>query len=216
MKSTRRRIVSDYSDDSGLSLIEVVAAVIIIVIVALAGASLTITGIQSATSQQRQQVAVTIANGAMETVSGWSVSTNSTTTVSNLYTGRYTNAVTNAFTNNSTKPGVAQTYAAWDPTATATSTPAIAITVSPPAQNATNYTTTTLIGTCYEPVAGGNCSKITGQATDPATVPAGYSKLIRIMVIVSWTAGSTCAVSGCYYEATTLADPHVDLQWVTH
>lgn len=203
----RKRTFFEYSKDAGLSLMEVLIAVVIIATIALAAAGLSVNGIQTATTQQRQQVAVTIANGAMETVSGWSVD--------NLYDGRYSNKVTTAFSNNSTKPGVAQTYAVSDTSATSASTAAIPITATAP-QNGTSYTTTTLIGACYEPVGGGNCGVIAGQATPPATVPAGYTKLTRIIVLVSWTAGSKCAVSGCYYETTTLADPHDDLQWVTH
>lgn len=215
MKHASRHIKKRLSNDEGLSLVEVVAAVIIIVIIALSGAGLSINGIQTAAAQERQQVAVTIANGAMETVSG--------TGVSDLYDGRYSTLVTNAFSANSTQPGVSQTYPQWDTTATASSTPTLPITTGSTSvtttlgtQNGTNYLTSTLIGVCYQPVGGGNCGKITGQATPPATVPAGYTQLIRIVVLVKWTAGNSCRVNGCYYETSTFADPHTDLEWVTH
>lgn len=214
MKNVHRGILSAARGDEGLTLIEVVAAVIIVVTVALASAGLSINGIQTASAQERQQVAVTIANGAMENVSGWDVSVNSGTTVSNLYTGRTSAAVSAAFGANSTVPGVSNTYPTYDPTAISTSTPAIPISVTS-TENGTSYTTTTLIGDCFEPVAGGACSKITGQATEPSTTPAGYSQVIRVMVIVSWTAGSSCSTSGCYYEATTMEDSHADPQWVS-
>jgi prepilin-type N-terminal cleavage/methylation domain-containing protein len=231
MKLARRGFFSKHlsASDAGLTLIEVLAAVIVIVIVALAAAGLSINGIQTATAQERQQVAVTIANGAMENVSGWSVVTNTSTGISNLYTGRCQSDVNTSFTNNSTIPGVSATYPVWDTVATAAATcsaPAIPATKSPTGtgafllapENGTKYTLTTIIGACYEPVAGGSCAKITGQPSNPTTTPAGYTPLIRVIVVVSWPAtgagGNRCAVSGCYYETTTLVDAHTELNWV--
>lgn len=231
MKLTRRGFFSKQlrASDAGLTLIEVLAAVIIIVIVSLAAAGLSINGIQTATAQEREQVAVTIANGAMENVSGWSAATNSGTGISNLYTGRCMSDVNTSFTANSTIPGVSATYPVWDTVATAASNcsaPSIAATKSPSgtgafllaAQNGTKYTLTTIIGACYEPIAGGSCAKITGQPSNPAITPAGYTPLIRVIVVVSWPAttagGNRCSVSGCYYETTTLIDGHPELNWV--
>jgi Tfp pilus assembly protein PilV len=225
-KNAYRGFFAAASSDAGLTLVEVVAAVIVVVTVALASAGLSINGIQTAAAQERQQVAVTIANGALEDVSGWDPSVQSGATVSNLYTGRCQTAVTTAFANNSTIPGVSNTYPQWDPVATAAATcsaPSLPIVESPtgtgtsyiPAENGTNYTVTTLIGDCYEPVTGGACAKVTGQSTDPSTTPTGYSQVVRIIVIVSWTAGSTCATNGCYYEATTMEDSHADAKWVS-
>lgn len=229
MKTSRRRNLSDRTDDAGLTLIEVLAAVIIIVIVALSAAGLSINGIQTATAQQREQVAVTIANGAMETVSGWSVATNSTTGISNLYTGRCYSNVNAAFLANPTVPGVAATYPVWDTVATTAATcttPSLPTTKSPSGtgvflfapENGTSYTVTTIIGACYEPVTGGSCGLITGQASNPTTTPAGYTPLIRVIVLVSWPAtaagGNRCAATGCYYETTTLIDAHPELNWV--
>jgi Tfp pilus assembly protein PilV len=215
MKNVHRGFLSAASNDDGLTLIEVIAAVIVVVTVALASAGLSINGIKTAAAQERQQVAVTIANGAMETVSGWTETINSSTTVSNLYTGRTSAAVAAAFTANSTQPGVSSTYPTYDPTATGSSTASIPISATS-TQNGTSYTTYTLIGDCYEPVAGGACAKISGQPTEPSTTPAGYAQVMRVIVIVSWTAGSSCAASGCRYETTTMEDAHADLQWVTH
>ena len=218
MKTAWRRILSDYThdSDSGLTLIEVLAAVIIIVIVSLSAAGLSVNGINTAAAQEREQVAVTIANGAMENISGKAVS--------NLISGRCQTDVTHAFTANSAVPGVANTYPAWDTSAVCNcpstiSVPIVqSVTGTAPcllaAQNGTNYTVTRLIGTCYEPVAGGTCSVISGDSTDPGTT-TGYTSLLRIIVLVSWSAGSKCSVTACYYEATTLADPHTDPSWVS-
>lgn len=214
MKHVHRGFLSAARNDEGLTLVEVIAAVIVVVTVALAGAGLSINGIKTAASQERQQVAVTIANGAMETVSGWDVSMNTTTGVSKLYAGRTSSAQSTAFSTESAIPGASNTYPTFDSSATATSTPSLPIS-STSTQNGTQYTTWTLIGDCYQPVNGGACGKITGQSTEPTTTPANYTMVVRIIVVVSWTAGSSCSASGCYYETTTMADPHSDLQWVS-
>ncbi|HEX4057414.1 MAG TPA: hypothetical protein VHX87_03740 [Galbitalea sp.] len=215
MKNGKRGLLSVASSDAGLTLVEVIAAVIVVVTVALASAGLGINGIKTAAAQERQQVAVTIANGAMETVSSWDPSLNTVTKVSGLYAGRTSAAVSTSFTSNSTVPGVSNTYPTFDSSATSTSTASIPISATQ-TENGTNYTVWTLIGDCYQPVIGGTCSKITGQATEPSTTPANYALVVRIIVVVSWTAGSSCSTNGCYYETTTMADPHSDLQWVSH
>jgi prepilin-type N-terminal cleavage/methylation domain-containing protein len=218
MKTTHRGTLPDGSADSGLTLIEVLAAVIVITIVALSSAGLSINGINTAAAQERQQVGVTIANGEMENVSGKAVV--------NLTAGRCQNDVAAAFSANSSKPGVSATYPAWDTAAACGCPVGISVPIvqlAPPtgvgpcafsAQNGTKYTMTTLIGTCYEPATGGACSVITGQTVAPATPPAGYAALVRVIVLVSWTAGSQCSVTACYYETSTLADPNSALTWV--
>lgn len=203
--------------DEGMTLVEVIAAVIIVVIVSLSGAALTINGLQTASAQERNQVAVTIANGQMEALSGWTVTTNTSTGVSNLYTGRCLANVTAGFTAEASVSGVSQTYAQWDPVATTNATcsaPTFPV-VTTSTQNGTKYTIYDILGACYEAVEGGNCGLITGDVSAPATVPAGYTQVIREIVVVNWTAGSTCK-NGCNYEATSLVDANPDLQWVTH
>lgn len=100
------------SSNSGLSLIEVMVAISIIAIVATASATLCLNGIAAAAAQERRQVAVTIASGAMESISAQSVMTNATTGVSGLYTGRTSLAITAAWASNASMSGVSQTYAA--------------------------------------------------------------------------------------------------------
>ena len=179
------------SHDSGLTLVEVLVAVIIVVIVALGGAGISINGIQTASAQQRQQVAVTIANAAMEKVSGWSVS--------DLYTGRFSTTVTRSVLEQLRPTRRRQTYPVSDSAATTSSTPSIPITIAPPdpaaTQNGTAYTITTLIGNCYEAVTGGTCGLVTGYA-DGSDAPSlrGTRNSSAPSLIVKWTAGAKCAV----------------------
>ena len=198
--------------DEGLSLLEVVVAVALVTIVMTASATLCLTGIAAASAQERRQVAVTIASGMMESVGAQSVATNPATGVSGLYTGRSSTAVSAVWTANASTVGIAQTYSAWDPTATGVSVPVIPIT-STTTQAGTTFTIRTLMGPCYEPKTGGDCSIVTG-ATGTVT-PSGYTPLIRVVVVVSWTAGNSCAASGCTYTTSSLFDPNSDLGWLT-
>lgn len=210
----RSRARSAPSRESGLSLLEVIVAIAILTVVATASGTLALTGMAAGATQERRQVAVTIASGVMESLSAQTIATSATTGVSGLYTGSTSVAVTAAWLALSSAPGVAQTYPGWDPTATTLSTPTIPITTYP-TQVGTNYTVTTLIGTCFQPTAGGDCGRLVGQIAAPALPPTGYTGLIRAIVVVSWTAGKTCA-SGCSYTTSTLIDPSNDLAWVSH
>jgi prepilin-type N-terminal cleavage/methylation domain-containing protein len=208
---------SSQADEAGFSLIEVLVAISLITIVATASATLVLNGIAAGATVERRQVAVTIASGAMESVSAQSVNTTAATGVSALYTGRTYADLHAAWTANSTAAGIPQSYEAWDPTAVPASIPSLPIT-STVTRAGTDYSVETLIGTCIQPTAGGDCGKIAGYlgATPPATVPSNFTTLIRVVVLVKWTAGEKCAASGCSYVASTLIDPHLDLEWVTH
>jgi prepilin-type N-terminal cleavage/methylation domain-containing protein len=201
------------STDDGLSLLEVIVAVALVTIVMTASATLCLTGIATASAQERRQVAVTIASGTMESVGAQSVATNPATGVSNLYTGRNATAVSAAWVANASLIGIAQTYAMSDPTANISSVPAIPIT-STTTQAGTTYTVQTLIGPCYEPKSGGDCVVVSGATA--SVTPSGYAPLIRVIVLVSWTAGNSCAASGCTYTTSSLVDPNRDLGWLTN
>jgi hypothetical protein len=133
--------------------------------------------------------------------------------VSSLYTGRSSTAVSAAWAANASVVGIAQTYAAYDPTATIASVPLIPITSST-AQAGTTYTVQTLIGPCYEPKSGGDCIVVSGATM--SVTPSGYTPLIRVVVLVTWAAGNSCAASGCSYTASSLVDPNKDLGWLTN
>lgn len=212
MNLSRALRASRLGRDDGLSLLEVLVAVTLVTIVMTASASLCLTGIATAAAQERRQVAVTVASGMMESIGAQSVATNPATGVSGLYTGRSSTAVSAVWAANPSTVGIAQTYAAWDPTATIASVPVIPIT-STTTQAGTTFRIQALIGPCYEPKAGGDCNVVSG-ATGTVT-PNGYTRLIRIIVLVTWTAGNTCAASGCGYTTSSLVDPNSDLGWLT-
>ena len=213
MNKLRARLA--LTDSRGMTLVEVVVAISIMGIVATAAVAFIISSIVSSATHQRGQIAITIANQAMESASAQSSATNPLTGVSYLYQGRYKPSVLNVWTANAEVSGDATTYPGWDPTATAASVPSLPLeTVY--TRSGTDYKATTLIGNCYQAMSGGDCTVITGF--DPAVqpVPAGMTQLIRVIVVVSWTAGKQCEVDGCSYQTTSLIDPHGDLQWNVH
>jgi prepilin-type N-terminal cleavage/methylation domain-containing protein len=216
-KSFRSSIADDESSDSGMTLVEVIVAIAIIAVVALSAGSLTILGLNSATTQERRQIAVTIASGAMEAVNAQSPKTLASTGVSGLLTGRTQAVSDTAWGLNTGVLGLGQTYETWDKTATALSVPTIATTPTVVPQAGTNFSVTTLIGTCFQPIAGGDCSHVSGYPnTAPSSVPSGLTALIRVIVVVRWSAGASCTVSSCSYSTSSLFDPHSDLKWVSH
>lgn len=205
----------DRKRDSGMSLVEVIVAIAIISVIALSTANLTINGIALASSQERKQIAVTIANGALEAATAQPVAT--------IYSGRTQAAVQTAYNANITIPGIATvggvtpTYQVWDSNTPVPSVQALPIMSPTITRSGTSYATTTLVGSCYQPRAGGDCARLSSNPTTPPSVaPAGYMQLIRVVVVVRWTAGKACAAGGCLYSSTTLLDPGKDLEWVTH
>jgi len=222
MFSPLARIRSNDELDAGFSLIEVMVAIAIIAVVAISAGSLTIAGINTASTQQRRQIAVTIASGTMESINSMSASVTDATGVSALYTGRSASKVHAAWTANAGVTGLAQTYETSDSTATASSVAIVPITSpSPLLQSGTNYTVTTLIGTCFQPTtapASGHwdCTTVPGYATAPSVIPTGYTPLMRVIVVVRWTPGFGCGSNGCSTVVSSLVDSHNDLIWVSH
>lgn len=202
------------SGESGFSVIEVIVAIAIITVIAAATATLTIGGLGSASVQERRQIAVTVANGVLETVIARSPAIDTTSTVSGLYTGRTKAKVDAAWATGTGRDGVAATYPRWDPKATSSSAAALPITRSVTNSGIT-YTTTLLVGTCYiEDVDPGSCVKLPGITAAPSTTPAGYTAMIRVIALVTWIPGEGCGPDGCIFEAATLIDPNTDLEWI--
>lgn len=205
----------EHDRDAGFSLVEVVIAIFVISILATAGLSFFLNGSRLALSEQRRELAITVANDVMEDVRGESFSQGPAAGAAGLYAGRSQSATLAVWARNSTAGGVDETYPLWDTAATAGSTPTVPITRTV-ALSGTEFTVESLYGSCYQPLAGGDCVRLPGQNSPPATTPAGYSSLTRIVVVVSWTAGEGCETAGaCTYAASTLFDSTLDLTWLS-
>ena len=207
--------------EAGFTLIEVVVAIVILGVLSTASLGIYISSMNASATQQRREVAVTIANQQMEIVNSWSTEPNAASATSELYTGRKRVDVTANWTLNASVAGVAQTYPVWDQRA---APPAQAIPIKradPIVMSGTEYTVETLLGTCYQlKRTGGDCGLVTGFAGYPATPSAAmtnsYTPLTRVIVIVRWTAGSSCDSGDCSFVTSTLIDLNSDLDWVTH
>jgi prepilin-type N-terminal cleavage/methylation domain-containing protein len=199
--------------DSGMTLIEVVVAIAILAILSTASLGVYLSGLNASSNQQRREIAVTVANESLEIVNGWSTGTDSATGVSALYTGRAMKNVKDLFAAGAAVPGVSQTYAKWDPTASPPSASA-GLPISRTATlSGTDFTADLYIGTCFQPKGGGDCTD--PFPVEPAVAPTGYTSLTRVIVNVRWTAGASCS-AGCSYWASTLIDLNKDLEWNTH
>lgn len=213
MNRIRRSLKRLTAESGGMTLVEVIVAIAIMGIVATAAIGLAITSTIGSVSQQRRAISVTVANAAMEQVSGLPAN--------KLFNGRSQSLVASSFSDNASTSGVSKTYQEYDH-----ASPLLGITIpisSTQIQNGTEYTVTTIIGTCFEslgtngPAAGGDCAKSDPTTYAPAIIPTGYTPLTRIIVIVGWTAGQECAVAGsCVYTISTLIDSHTDLEWKTN
>jgi prepilin-type N-terminal cleavage/methylation domain-containing protein len=198
----RARIAAAVDNERGMTLIEVVVAITILAVLSTASLGVYLSGINSATAQQRREVAITVANSVLEDAT--------LTSPANLYVGRSQAAVTALLAENDTIPSVKQTYAAYQPSPVAT-VPALKPTQTV-TLNGTDYQVSTIIGTCFQKKAGGTCTVGSTFPTQPAT-PADSLVLTRIVVVVRWAVGSTCAGGSCVYDTSTLVDRNSELTW---
>ncbi|TQL41921.1 prepilin-type N-terminal cleavage/methylation domain-containing protein [Homoserinimonas aerilata] len=201
------------SDERGMTLIEVVVAVVILGLLSTLSLSLYMTSMNASSTHKNRELAITVANESMEIVSGWSPTAKiATTSLSTLFAGRTAAAVAAQWAAAPANSGLEQTYPTWDTTgASAPELPLSSISTF----NGTKFLAQTFIGTCFQPVSGGDCKKLAGQATAPSVAPGGYSSMVRATVVVTWTAGD-CDSGHCWYKASTLLDLNSDLDWVTH
>jgi len=207
------RSANETSNDAGFTLIEVVVAIAMLGILSTAALGVYLSGVNSAATQQRRQVAIAIANSAMEKAIAWPAGT--------ATIGRGANAVSARWTANDSIPGVRTTYKSFDASAPTNAVGALPVTnASGNSVNGTNYTVDILVGTCFQikPTVGlqpgGPCTVTTGWPNQPA-VPSNKTKLTRVIVVVRWTAGAGCATGNCNYHASTLIDSNLELDWNT-
>jgi prepilin-type N-terminal cleavage/methylation domain-containing protein len=206
VKTPHKLLLGHFNSERGMSLIEVVVAISILGVLATATLGFLISSMNATSTIQHRSLAVTVASESMENVSAW--------TASALTTGRSASAVTAQWAG-ATAPGLANTYPAFDPSAT---TPSTSVPALPLARtvtlSGTDFVARIFIGTCYQATSGGSCARLPSLTTPPAMTPAGYAALKRVIVEVTWTASVGCDTSAdCSYSTATLIDPNADLEW---
>ena len=209
----RRRL----RETEGFTLIEVVVAIFIISILATSALYFYLNGLNISHAQERRQLAITVANEAMETARGATLGKTVDDVkagIQAIYAGREGTKVKQAFLDNLGVAGVAQTYPQWDAAATSSSSPKFPVSPIPEVKRSgTTFAVSTLVGLCFQPTSGGDCIRLApSPAVPPVTAPGGYTPLTRIIVTVQWTAGSECT-AGCRYSVSSLVDSNKDLQW---
>ena len=207
------------SKAGGFTLIEVVVAIFIIGILATSALFFYLNGLNISHAQERRQLAITVANEAMEKARGATLGKDVKSGLQKIYAGRESTKVLQDFIDNAGVPGVAQTYAQWDSAATAASDPVFKVSPKPVVNlSGTDFTVSTLVGLCYQPTnvappASSDCVRLAPAPTPPpVTGPVGYTPLTRVIVTVVWTAGSQCS-AGCRYSVSSLIDSNADLTW---
>jgi prepilin-type N-terminal cleavage/methylation domain-containing protein len=233
MLRLRKLRLAALRSESGVSLVEVMVAMVILLTVATATASFTFRGLTVSAEGQRRDLAITVANQALEAATIASLTPTGTGAAAHpaIFNGRSAANVLTAWNANSSVPGASTTYMGSDPTPLV-DTLAVPISSNAPiadtpavTDSGTKFSVTTLIGYCFEtkpnPALGtavGDCKTLgsdTFSSTLPAT-PATSIALIRVIVVIGWTAGCPTA-GGCSYSATSLLDPtQTDLLWVSH
>ncbi|MCB2175886.1 MAG: prepilin-type N-terminal cleavage/methylation domain-containing protein [Actinomycetales bacterium] len=216
---TRRAIAPHGGGDDGFTLIEVVVALILLGIVATGAMYFFINGTRTSSHLQRSQDAVAVANAAMERAYGIDPKDNVATGVPGLAVGRAQTDVDASFAQLAALgiAGVSDTYPVWDPTVSTSSGAALPI-VDQATHSGQQFTVTTLVGACYRtnsPTATDqDCVKLSGYASEPATVPTGQVRMLRTIVVVTWDAPvGECGGSLCTYELSALVDQSEDLKW---
>jgi prepilin-type N-terminal cleavage/methylation domain-containing protein len=196
----RLRARQTSSGDGGFSLVEVVVAMALLTIVMTALAAFFIRGQTASNGLQRRESAIALANQTMEQVRSVSPGLDASG-LNKLVTGRSQAAVDAQWA--SAPAQLATTTRAYDPGATASSVPVLALTSSQTVAGQP-YTVDTFIGTCRQPQTAAACSN--------SAAASGSVTMYRIVVRVAWSfgAGRTCSGSACEYLLTTLMDPDSD------
>lgn len=197
--------------DEGFTLIEVIVAISLLLIVAVALGSFMVQGMRLSTDQQRAQIATSVASERMDQVQRL---TTSNVQLPVLVAGRTKASVETGWSSAAGVAGVAETYPAWAPSPTGGAVIPVEQTTR---RSGTDYTSAVLIGTCYQPAAGGACTTISGSGSDPgpgSAAASGKSQLVRALVVVTYP--GNCGGAGiCRYTTAGLFDTKGDLTWLT-
>lgn len=200
-----RRRLHGRRGDEGVSLLEVIVALMIIAGVMVSAGAFFINGLHNGNLQTQRQAAVTLANQAVEATRA--------VTFDKLLQGRTQTAVNalNATTGASALTGedVTATSAAdpetlnFDPAASTPGSETVKLTAIQTEDNVV-YTVRTFINVCWFDLGAGTCTR---------TKPPGAIAVYRATSWVTWSPGrgmSCPTVGGCAFAASTLIDKQSD------
>lgn len=194
------RMQSDRS--GGFSLIEVIVALALILMVMTSSVVFFVRSMQTSSTQQVREAAISLANQAMEQARAVSAPS--------LLSGRDKTTADAQWAALPAAASAAKSVSTevWDPTATTASARAVAFSETDAGTlvNKTQYTVNTAIGECWISTTTSVLCNV------PGSLPPTATPLYRVIVDVHWVAktGEGCPSSGCDYVVTTLRDPSVD------
>lgn len=210
-----RRLRARAIGDGGISLIEVVMALMIIAVVMTSAAGFFLHSLKTTGGAASRQTAVDVTNQELENIRA--------VPAGSLLTGRTQSAVQallawpgaanlTAF-DDITNAGGVQNF---DPQATNPNGAAVP-TVTTQTVNNQVFTLHNFIDPCWLPVGTAQSAATQNLACGAnPTPPAGQKTtvLLRVTVATSWTGGAaTDCTNGCTYAASSLVDPHSDPQF---
>ncbi len=210
-----RRLRAGATGDEGITLLEVVISLLIIAVVMSSAAGFFINGLRSTGGQSSRQVAISLTNQQLETVTA--------IPANQLLTGRTSAAVTALLATDTggvltgrddTSNSTTASYD-YDPTATAASTPTVPTTTTVK-QNNVSYTIRTFIDPCWLPTGTSTSTNATrnlacvASSSPPSGAPS-VSMEYRVTVATGWVGGpSTNCAGGCSFNDSTIIDPNSD------
>ncbi|ACV08999.1 Ig-like domain-containing protein [Jonesia denitrificans] len=214
MKHSPKYLPAQCDRDSGLSMVEVIVAVVLIGMVATSAAAFFITGIATVSDLQRKQAAVSLANSAVERARAVAPGDVTGTGVSGLVKGRAQAAVTSVWDAITTADpsDTADMNPAWDTGASGATADQWVPLTQTQRINSQTYTITTLIGTCFRSKAATTTSADCVK-TNPNPAGATHIEMYRVRVVVTWTTGPGSETQT--YRLATLVDPSIDAVWNT-
>ncbi|WP_157544506.1 Ig-like domain-containing protein [Jonesia quinghaiensis] len=214
MKRSPKFMPAERNRESGLSMVEVIVAVVLIGMVATSAAAFFITGLATVSDLQRKQAAVSLANSAVERARAVAPGDVTGTGVSGLVKGRTQAAVTATWDAIATADptDTADMNPAWDNSPSAASTDQWVPLTQTQRVNSQTYTITTLIGQCFRAKAA-TTSSANCVRTNPNPAGSSHIEMYRVRVVVSWSEGPGSELQT--YRLATLIDPSIDAVWNT-
>lgn len=213
-----QRLSARSQGDDGLSLLEVIVALMIIAVVMASAAGFFLNSLKTTGGASQRQSAVTLVNQELESiravpaavlVTGRTNSGSGSNSIVPLFTWTGAAALTTYDDLSNSQPGAYN----YDKTANASTVPSVPPITTQTLNNKT-YTLHNFIDPCWLAVGTAqtaDTSKLSCGATYSSVTGTTTSMMFRVTVAATWTGGpATNCTQGCSYSASSLVDPNSD------
>lgn len=214
-----RRLRERSQRDAGISLLEVIVALMIIAVVMTSAAGFFLNSLKTTGGASQRQSAVTLVNAELESiravpagvlVTGRTNSGNGSNSIVPLFAWSGAAALTAYDDLSNSQPGAYN----YDKTANASTIPAVPP-ITTQTVNNKPYTLHNFIDPCWLVVSKNQTPSSTSSlacgATYSSVAGSTTTMMFRITVAATWTGGAaTNCTAGCSYSASSLVDPNSD------